>query len=119
VGYDHPRGGKADLQATDSEGLIVFEITVSFYGADANKKEKWPGQLERLRTLVEKGHAEQGVAFSTCSGYGDDALSCLTGRLRPPRWNRVGPSKLLETAPLKLFVATLNGGVRSRPNEVQ
>ncbi len=105
--YDYPgTREKADLAARSEKGLMVFELKCFVKGADANKTQKWPIQLERLLQLVEKGTVIQGAALSTFFGYKDDKISEFVCRFHPRPWSYSGPLSVFGEAPLRLVLAT-------------
>lgn len=101
---------------TGKAGVIVFELKCFVKGADSNKIQKWPPQLERLAHVVKQGTSVQGVALSTFFGYPDEKMSGFAIRFHPSPWRRFGPIRFMEDAPLQLVVATV-GREWSDPGE--
>ena len=100
---------KADLVARIADRRIVFELKCFVKGADANKLDKWPGQLSRLAKLIGRGDAPKGVAVSTFHGYGNERVAHFIEQFYPAPWNTAGPVNFFDDAPLQLVVATVEG----------
>lgn len=119
-GYDYPGSRqKADLACEGEWGLSVFEIKCFVRGADANKMQTWPEQLNRLLKLVQKGDAAQGLAVSTYFGYKEERMVDLSARFYPLPWKRFGPRKFFHNAPLQIVVGSVTLADVSARHEIQ
>jgi hypothetical protein len=67
--------------------------------ADANKIDKFPGQLKRLANLVDSGGVSPGLALCTFCGYKDTRVSMLQQKFFDDSWRVLGPRPVLAGAP--------------------
>ena len=119
-GYDYSDSRqKADLACEGEWGLSVVEIKCFVRGADANKMQTWPEQLNRLLKFVQKGDAAQGLAISTYFGYKEEKMADLISKFHPLPWRRFGPRKFFENAPLQIVVGSVTLADVSARHEVQ
>ena len=119
-GYDYPDSRqKADLACEGERGLSVFELKCFVRGADANKMQTWPDQLNRLLSLVQKGGAAQGLAVSTYFEYKQEKMADVISRFHHLPWRRLGPRKFFENAPLYMVVGSVTLADVSPRDEVQ
>ncbi len=109
VSFDYSYEGtsnKADLLLALDGRKVVFELK-SFAGSDANKLAKFPGQLNSIRTEVDGGRVEQGVAFCTFIGYTNDRMNNICRRLFQSPWQTTELLPILADKPLRFMLASL------------
>lgn len=70
-GYSYPqRRLAADVGVLlQDQSLVLVEMKCFVHGADQNKREHFPKQLQQLRACVEEGSLVEGIAIATFSGY--------------------------------------------------
>jgi hypothetical protein len=97
---------RGDLAIVGPTFRAVFELKSFVCFADANKIDKFPGQLKRLANLVDSGGVSQGLAFCTFCGYKDAKVSALQQQFFDNSWLVVGPRPVLAGAPLVFLLAS-------------
>ena len=101
---------RGDLAIAGSTFRAVFELKSFVCFADANKIDKFPGQLKRLANVVDSGGISQGLAFCTFCGYKDARVSILQQKFFDDSWRVLGPRPVVAGAPLLFLLAS-----RTRP----
>ncbi len=102
---------KADLVCSGKGGRTLIELKSFVSGQDANKKDRYPDQIERLRSLLDQDASiEQVITFTTFQGYSPRQITTLIGRLfDPSQWSMVGPISVIDEYPsLQLLIAGIN-----------
>jgi hypothetical protein len=97
---------KADLVCSSAEGRILMELKSFVSGQDSYKKDQYPNQIERLRSLLaQDASVGQVIAFTTFQGYSPRQITMLIGRLfDPSQWSMVGPIPVVDEYPSLQFL---------------
>ncbi len=112
IGFDYSYKGtrnKADLLFELNDRKVVFELKSFVSGADANKLDKFPSQLDLVKAAVAEGTIAQGIAFCTFIGYKTEKLDGLRKALFVTPWKTTGLRPILVDKPLRFMLAEIEG----------
>lgn len=117
--YAYPRARR--LRADLAVGArIVFELKCFSYGADANKIQEFPRQVQLLEDHTGNGEMDQAVCFASFFGYTPQRLQMLCDRFWPSTsgWKVLGPSILVPNEKMTVVFAGLVRGTGDREERV-
>jgi hypothetical protein len=110
ISFDCAYGGsacKGDLLLDVDGQRVGFELKSFVNGADANKFDKFPRQLELLKSEVLGGGIAQGVAICTFVGYRDTKMALLCQKWFPQPWETTSLLSIHADQPLRLTLASI------------
>ena len=107
--YTYPNSrDKADLCLKSAQGNIVFELKSFVSGQDSNKKEKYPGQIEKLEKLISSSNIVQVISLTTFIGYSEtQMMRYINNFFKSKSWTILGPMKLVEQHNLYVTITSL------------